>query len=259
MDALFAQEVEKRQGDDLMQFLLDASPIYAQALHARDQVEMDACKARFCQTFHLPTDTPPFHALPPQRVDPYGCGFCQCKIVVLDTENASLVCTNCGMSGPTGFEHDFLHDPSEHPTTPYLYEPCKHMMKHLQWLQGHYLPRMDDHDLVAIKRDLEAHHPSIHHALPFDVFQSLQRLKLKDFYQHRLAITRKVNPSYHPLRLTLDVVDQVLAIFAGCHQRFLNGIRTGVIQRKRNFYPYPWFIQCLLNHLGVPHSRYHRL
>ena len=258
MDALFAQESEKRQGDDLIQFLLDAAPIYGQSMQSSNPVEQDAMIQDFRQKFQRPLQSPPFHCSPRQEVTPYACGFCQCNVVVVDTHNACLVCTNCGISGPIGYEHNFVDPGYTTRTIPYVYEPSKHLLKHLRWIQGLETPRIEARVLAAIKNDLIVRRDLfIHNITPFDVYQSLQRLNLQVLYRHRWAITRMLNTTYVPLNLSHALVEQILAIFNCYDKRFQDGIRSGMIRRKRNFYPYPLFVQCVFKHLRVPNIDHH--
>ena len=258
MDAFFAQEVEKRHGDDLVEFLLDAAPIYARVLQTRDPIQQCAMTQELQQKIQRPHRPAPFHSCPVQEVTPYGCGFCRCKVVVVDTHHACLVCTNCGISGPIGYEHNFLDSEFTMRTLPYVYEPSKHLAKHLRWVQGCDMPHVDVDLLTAITNDLIAHRTSdMTTVYPYDVYRSLQRLKRQDLYQHRWVLTRLLNPTYVPLRLTHELLEQVLAIFSGCHKRFQDQIKRGVIRRKRNFYPYPLFIQCALNYIGMTNLEHH--
>ena len=258
MDALFAQEVEKHRDDDLIEFLLDTAPIYGRGLQTCDPIQQRAIIQEFQQKIQRPRQPAPFHICPVQEVTPYGCGFCHCKVVVVDAHHACLVCTNCGISGPIGYEHNVLDLEFTRRTLPYVYEPSKHLAKHLRWIQGWEMPRLDAGIVEAMTNDLVARHSEdMTTVYPFDVYRSLQRLKRQDLYQHRWALTRLLNPTYVPLRLTHELVEQILAMFSGCHKRFQDGIKRGVIRRKRNFYPYPLFIQCLLTHMKVTNIDHH--
>ena len=93
--------------------------------------------------------------------------------------------------------------------------------------------------------------------LPRHVHRALKQLGLNDLYRYRWAITSKINPLYRTLSLSQHEVDQIIAIFTGCHRRFQEAIRSRTIQRKRNFYTYPLFVQCVLDHLGFRNTEKH--
>ena len=124
MESMFANEAEKRSDEDLIQFLMDASPLLDRTFKAT-QDEQKQLEAEFRNRFSVCEDPlpppPPFQESPVQEVTPYFCGFCRCTVVIHDTENACLVCSNCGISGPIGFEHYYQDDRQVFRPLPYYY------------------------------------------------------------------------------------------------------------------------------------------
>lgn len=252
MDELFAQEVNKREGEELMSFQLHTMPLYRRATETDDPYELEALTDEFCSKYRhgVPTRTRSTRNHRPE-VTPRGCGFCNSPVVCVDTELACLVCTMCGHQGPVGLEHSHWSS-ADHKISKYQYEPAKHMRKHLAHVQGQHEPLIPPVVLHALRHDLATHQVATKDMIPFDVYGALQRLGQKHLYPHRWAVTQILNPDYQPLRFSEAFEERLVNLFQGCHQRFRQGVYEGRIDHKRKFYPYAFFLECALEYLGVP-------
>jgi len=257
MDELFAQEVSKREGDELMTFLLDTMPLYRRATETNDPYELEVLTDEFCSKYRHNEAPPRSHPLRSDQpeVTMHGCGFCNSPVVCVDTELACLVCTTCGQQGHVGFEHSHMSS-TDYKTPKWLYEPTKYMRQHLLRVQGHHMPLVPPVIVHALRHDLATHHVATKDMTPFDVYRALQRLGQKQLYPHRWAVTRLLNPDYQALRFSQSFEDRLVSLFQGCHKRFRQAVDDGKIQHKRKFYAYTFFLECALEYLGVPTGRH---
>jgi len=252
MDEMFAQEVNKREGDELMSFLLDTMPLYRRATETNDPYELQVLTGEFCSKYrHIEA---PIHLRSARdnraEVTMQGCGFCSSPVVCVDTELACLVCTTCGHQGPVGLEHSYMNH-TEQKTPQWLYEPSKHMRKHLLRVQGKHMPLIPPVIVHALRHELATHQIATKDVTPFDVYRALQRLHQKQLYPHRWAVTCLLNPDYRPLQFSQAFEDRLVSLFQGCHKRFREGVYNGEIHHKRKFYAYTFFLECALEYVGV--------
>ena len=242
--------LQQAQCDDpssLVNYLLKAAPLYAR-LCAGDISVTDE-DIQDCLGFAMPEEP---ETGPKLRTEltAFGCPCSKQAHVCVDTELACLRCMSCGRMTGTGFVRpSTFQDLSLCNTSrPYVYQPKSFLGKHLIRLQGQGYPRLPPEMLNAIRHDLTARGVSLSTAMPNDVYASLKRLKLGDFYPHRWALTKRVNPTYQPLSLSHELCERLQCMFVTCHARYASQrSKTG---RKRKFLPYQFFILHALQYLG---------
>ena len=77
-----------------------------------------------------------------RRITPSKCSFCGGHDVCIDTELACLVCCQCGIQGPIGFEHTYRTLSCVDTNLPYEYQPKVYLLRLLDQLQGFRVPRV---------------------------------------------------------------------------------------------------------------------
>ena len=249
----FAEQVAQHKDEQsLVDYLLDAAPIYGRVCLQDASVTDEDIKDHL--GFSM-SDDHESERTARRVITPYGCPCSKEAYVCVDTENASLVCTECGHVNRSGFVHSF-HDLSCINATPtYRYQPKTYFAQHLNRLGGYDHPPFSTDLLENICFDLMVHGISLPDVNPNHVHATLKRLKLGKFYPHRWALTKRINPRYQPLVLPHQLRERLDCVFLGCYKRYASQrAKTG---RKRKFLSYPLFIRHALHYLGLQDTDVH--
>ena len=253
MEQLFSHEVAKRHDQELMDFLLDAVPVYAKSVFADTSQSQDEFIDEFLEKFPSAETT---HRTSSQTnrgghdVTPFGCHACHHPNVCVDTELACLVCRGCGQQGPIGFEHGYERHSDMLISRPYQYRPESYLKKHLHRLQAFDGPPISNAMEETLMEGFQSRDIQRHDITPSNMLEVLRDLKKSTWYQHRWYLTRRMNVSYTPLTIPGDIEEKICAIFKSSYQRFV--LRTCAEGRgRRKFVSYLVFIQHILKHLHV--------
>ena len=244
----FASEVSQKEGDALMDYLLKAARTYERVctedLHVTEQ-DMEADLG-----ISMPkNERDESKEIRPQELSIFGCPCSSHAHVCNDTENACLVCMQCGRVAHTGFVHSVRDFSCVDATCTYVYQPKTYLTRHLDHLEGFRHPRLPPSLLQDVRKDLTSRGVCLTKAMPNDVYESLKRLKLARLYPHRWAVTWRVNPTYQPLCFSEDLRERLHRVFLSCYMRYASQRhKTG---RKRKFLSYLFFIQHTLPFLHV--------
>ena len=101
---VFAAEVSKRSGNELVAYLLDAAPTYARVVFNDPMLREDDIKDNIGMLDEKEDDRSR-GSQGPGRITPFGCPFCKSDFVCIDDEQAALVRMQCGRHENAGFEH----------------------------------------------------------------------------------------------------------------------------------------------------------
>ena len=123
MESLLEQEVSKRDGADMIEFLLDIMPSYNRVTMESDEILHEDLEEKFCQSLLHPhsSTNPPLHG----RLTPYKCPNCHGRHICVETEVACLLCRSCGLQGPGGFEHGYQSMAGKDTHKAYQYNPLR--------------------------------------------------------------------------------------------------------------------------------------
>ena len=248
MESLLAQEVSARDGPDLIEFLLDVAPAYGRITMESDAETRQLLEEDFCQRLRgasVPT------VRMPRFLSPYKCHECNGRDVCVDTSLACLVCRQCGLQGPIGFEHGYRDFSGKDAQQVFRYKPVNYMLRLLDQLQGFGIPRVPAETWQAIRCDLRNRKIPETDVSPSDVLCTLRSLRLSHLYPHRWFLTKKLNVHYVPLRVSFELEQRIRAVFQAAYEQFLRQY-AWVSRRKRKFPSYFIFIQIVLQYLGVP-------
>ena len=249
MESLLDREVSKREGPELIEFLLDIMPTYNRITMETNEEMRAHLEDEFCETLLNTKSTKSEHR--PDYPTPYRCPECRGRDVCVDTDLACLVCRECGLQGPIGFEHGYLNLSGKDAHEVFRYKPVVYMLRLLDQVQGIRAPRVSKLTLQAIQRHLQARSICETDVSPTHVLQTLKALRLSSLYTHRWYLTRKLNPQYVPLRVPHELEERVRAVFLAAYEQFLRQY-VWVSTRRRNFPSYMTFIQIVLQYLAVP-------
>jgi len=243
-------------GDDLIAFLLDAAPLYAKTIDCAPQ-EMPQLESDF-RDMCRPRNSDASQQVkrsdaPCTQVTRDGCPECNQSRVVIDEESACLVCTECGLQGPVGLEHAYRDFSFVNASMPYTYKPNKYLERLMDCLEGLRMPRFPPPLELMMHRDFDQRGLSLDRVTPNHVFEALKRTRRPRFYQHRWAITHRLNPAYKPLMISTEKRDHILGLFSGCFQLFTKRPSS----RRRKFYSYPVFLKCALEFIGYANVASH--
>ena len=259
---LFAAEMTKHQGDELIEYLLEAAPTYERLLAQDPRVSPQDIQQNMGFSMNEEVAA---RKRTRQELTPFGCPCSKHAHVCVDTELACLVCMTCGRHSAIGFHHGYRRDCALDTKRPFTYRPVSYLSKHLDRLAGYGYPTVPVPIIRAIRNDLREHGHCLQDVTPADVYQSLRRLN-KDatikkawtpnrFYPHRWALTQHVNPAYTPLDLDDHTRERLLKVFTSCYNRFAR--QRPKTKRKRKFFSYLLFIQRALLFLRVPGADTH--
>lgn len=254
-DTFVAEESAKREGEELLQFLLNAMPLYARATYGHPHESAYLLADLRSQMGRGPCHNLQHSLSVPARskVTSRGCPDCKFSVVCVDEETAAFVCTLCGLQGPSGLEHGH-RDPSAPPILPrYTYQPNKYLGKLMDEMEAVHTPRVSADVLRALQNDLHSRGISTTDISPVHVHEALKRLKLPKLYGQRWRLTQILNSEYTSLHIPTDVRMRVIGLFRGCFQRFV--VRNRGCKRK--FYSYHLFLKCVLSFVGLPNVAVH--
>lgn len=260
MDKVFGHESDTREGDDLINFLLDAAPLYAKYQKARSTAHQDPlCLAQcqdiyheFCGKFST-TQAPRRDPRSTQAPSDFRCIDCGTEYCIVVSEIGSLVCTHCGVYQEGRAIQDDVKsnypDARNAPKPPFQYKPSSYLRQHLNCIQGAEKTRIPHLLVLQLQDDLRDRKIPLSTVTPQVIHESLRRIKRPKFYKHRWMLAHQLNPAYHLMRISHRLEERVCALFEGCYRRLHYQLEANKM-RRRNFVSYPLFLQCVFEHLG---------
>ena len=249
MESLLESEVSKREGPELIEFLLDIMPAYNRITMETQEETRHHLEEEFCHTL-LHTVSRDAKSTR-DHMSPHNCPECHGRDVCVETELACFVCRQCGFQGPGGFEHAYQNMNGKDTHKAYQYKPVAYLLRLLTQIQAAQIPRVSKETLNSIRNHLQSRSIPVREISPTHVLQTLRTLKLSSLYPHRWFLTRKLNGDYVPLRVPHELEERVCAVFAAAYEQFLRQY-LWVSDRKRKFPSYVLFIQIVLQYFGVP-------
>jgi len=264
MDAAFESQASKREGEDLLDFLLDNAAEYWKFEQARQRCEANPCPVsadlareecdRIYTEFKTKCDANgPVTVRKVERIDFETCDLCGHDDMQHLPSSASYVCLQCGYErvyGITDAYADNCLKIDEYRVLPYQYEANKYLQQHLDNMQGIRRRRFPKAVLTSVAQSVQRLKVSVNQITPGSMKDILKCAHLPSYYKHRWALARYFNSNYRPVTIPEETQQQLHALFQGCFVRFAEEFRKRGARRK-NFVSYPMFIQRALCHLGV--------
>ncbi len=189
---------------------------------------------------------------------PIYCEECHANnSFVDDRENASHVCTTCGIVQRYAVahgKHALSHaDQLIRAPASYTYDPIKYYRKCLNEVQGIHRGVFSRSLLTRLANDCQIRGITRSNIYPRDTFDSLKRLRLPMFYPCRWALAKRLNKTYFPVQLPHNLIERLVALFQGMITRFQHVVKKLGLQR-RNLPSIPTF-----THEALLHWNYRKL
>jgi len=230
-------------------FILSASSYltkYAALEHAK--LEMGICKQRkqeLVNDFRITFFPEMESRKKKKRTTQLHCETCNLELV---SSGSIYVCQGCGfvVNDYLGEGHLTYNQQQSSVTrkVPYCYKRLSHFQQLLSLIQGIEKKDIPDELIAMLKREflrLRQFDPDnpFHFVRPIDVRRILREKGEEAYYDHCVLITRKINPSFRAIRLSKEVMHQLIQMFKQLEDVF-HLVKT---PKRKNFFSYPYVLR----------------
>jgi len=177
-----------------------------------------------------------------------------CGVGIEQQLDSSLVCPLCGLV--TANTAVNIADPSKNisynrslsTSKLFHYRRVNHLREFLRQITGRVNITVSEEDIDKIKKEIKKVGIILNRVDEKIVRKIMKRNKLNKCYEQCVSITRKLNPTYKAIRLTVEYEEKLVMQFIQLERPF-EIIRNKVDKKRRNFLSYP-FVFYRLNELN---------